>query len=437
MLVRRLLLGTLLLLVGLPWASTADAQRGIHLERFVPAFDQEGFIGVQGTKTPGPMRYNVSLVASFATDPLVVGPPETSVIRSRLGMDLMLQLGLGTHWAVGLDIPFVPYQDTNGGVLPDGKGPVASGGVGDPRLVLRHRIVGEGASDTGARTDGPGLAFQLGATLPVGDPESFIGESGTTTDVNVLGDFHIFGAGIGASLGWRHRFRPKTILDVRVRDEVNFGVGIAVPIPVVTGLSALLEIRGITDAGRPFFDAATTAVEGSLGLRLAAGDFTFMAAAGPGFSSGLGVPGARFLGAIDWAPRVRDADHDGILDSKDKCPYLPEDFDGFEDDDGCLDPDNDNDMVPDEDDKCPNQAADENRDEDEDGCTDPFKDRDHDGIEDANDACPSRPEDFDGFEDDDGCAEDNVSTSADAPAPGVSNPKQEVPSATGSAGNAP
>jgi hypothetical protein len=143
-------------------------------------------------------------------------------------------------------------------------------------------------------------------------------------------------------------------------------------------------------------------VEGSLGLRLAAGDFTFMAAAGPGFSSGLGVPGARFLGAIDWAPRVRDADHDGILDSKDKCPYLPEDFDGFEDDDGCLDPDNDNDMVPDEDDKCPNQAADENRDEDEDGCTDPFKDRDHDGIEDANDACPSRPEDFDGFEDDDG-----------------------------------
>ena len=36
-----------------------------------------------------------------------------------------------------------------------------------------------------------------------------------------------------------------------------------------------------------------------------------------------------------------DIDGDGIPDSLDKCPTIPEDKDGFEDEDGCPDPDND------------------------------------------------------------------------------------------------
>src|SRR5262249_37540989 len=60
----------------------------------------------------------------------------------------------------------------------------------------------------------------------------------------------------------------------------------------------------------------------------------------------------------------------GIPDVRDKCPDQAEDKDGFEDDDGCRDPDNDK-----------------------------------DGIADVNDKCPNEPEDFDGFEDSDGCPE--------------------------------
>ena len=63
-------------------------------------------------------------------------------------------------------------------------------------------------------------------------------------------------------------------------------------------------------------------------------------------------------------------DNDGIPDSADECPRLPEDMDGFEDQDGCMDPDNDNDFVPDADDLCPNEQALEGQDENEDGCTD-------------------------------------------------------------------
>jgi outer membrane protein OmpA-like peptidoglycan-associated protein/uncharacterized protein with von Willebrand factor type A (vWA) domain len=65
-----------------------------------------------------------------------------------------------------------------------------------------------------------------------------------------------------------------------------------------------------------------------------------------------------------------DDDHDGIPNKDDKCPNDPEDFDGFEDQDGCPDPDNDHDGIPDKDDKCPNEPETYNGYQDEDGCPD-------------------------------------------------------------------
>ena len=96
-----------------------------------------------------------------------------------------------------------------------------------------------------------------------------------------------------------------------------------------------------------------------------------------------------------------DPDNDGRTGSNDLCPDEPEDFDGFQDDDGCPDVDNDGDGILDVNDKCPNDAEDFDGFEDEDGC--PDLDNDGDGILDVNDKCPNEPEDFDGFQDDDGC----------------------------------
>jgi outer membrane protein OmpA-like peptidoglycan-associated protein len=81
-----------------------------------------------------------------------------------------------------------------------------------------------------------------------------------------------------------------------------------------------------------------------------------------------------------------DRDSDGILDRDDKCPDEPEDKDGFQDDDGCPDPDNDGDGILDINDRCPNEAGPASTG----GC--PVKnDRDNDGILDAVDACPDVP----------------------------------------------
>jgi hypothetical protein len=105
-----------------------------------------------------------------------------------------------------------------------------------------------------------------------------------------------------------------------------------------------------------------------------------------------------------WPVFAADTDADGIPDFRDQCPRLPEDVDGFRDDDGCPDPDNDADGVPDGFDGTPLMMEDYDGFEDEDGV--PDLDNDGDGIVDERDMCPNEPEDLDGFEDGDGCPDD-------------------------------
>ena len=119
----------------------------------------------------------------------------------------------------------------------------------------------------------------------------------------------------------------------------------------------------------------------------------------------------------------KDRDGDGIPDSVDRCPDQPEDLDGFQDEDGCPDPDNDNDGVMDTADKCPNEAGPiQNF-----GC--PITDKDGDGIPDDKDQCPNEPEDKDGYQDEDGCPDlDNDSD-------GVPDTQDDCPNDFGPADN--
>ncbi len=128
-------------------------------------------------------------------------------------------------------------------------------------------------------------------------------------------------------------------------------------------------------------------------------------AVGTGILREPGTPDARVLFRAAYAPirseKPKDSDGDGIFDKQDRCPFDPEDKDGFDDSDGCPDLDNDRDGIPDLKDRCPNEPEDKDGFEDEDGCPDP--DNDKDGILDVVDKCPNDPEDKDGFEDKDGC----------------------------------
>lgn len=123
----------------------------------------------------------------------------------------------------------------------------------------------------------------------------------------------------------------------------------------------------------------------------------------PGFDPHVAYPDweATLLVARAWPVFAADTDGDGIPDFRDRCRRQPEDFDGYDDADGCPDEDNDGDGIPDALDAAPFQAEDLDGFEDADGA--PDLDNDGDGIVDTKDMCPNDPEDLDGVEDQDGC----------------------------------
>ncbi len=112
----------------------------------------------------------------------------------------------------------------------------------------------------------------------------------------------------------------------------------------------------------------TLEADGALELSPLESRVIIRAGGGAGILQGVGVPVGRALLGITYAHEVGDIDGDGIPDDIDKCPTIREDFDGFEDHDGCPDPDNDGDFIPDATDRCPNEPETINGFQDADGC---------------------------------------------------------------------
>lgn len=86
-------------------------------------------------------------------------------------------------------------------------------------------------------------------------------------------------------------------------------------------------------------------------------------------------PGGDLARAAPPLAAPGDRDGDGVEDEVDACRDAPEDCDGFEDTDGCPDPDNDADRIVDLCDLCPNEPETYQGTYDLDGC--PDMDHDH------------------------------------------------------------
>lgn len=76
------------------------------------------------------------------------------------------------------------------------------------------------------------------------------------------------------------------------------------------------------------------------------------------------------VGASQTRGGAVDEDHDGVADVDDLCPTSGEDRDGWQDDDGCPEPDNDADGIADAVDRCPAEPESMNGHDDDDGCPD-------------------------------------------------------------------
>jgi OOP family OmpA-OmpF porin len=361
----------------------APRAAGQDVQRFYPALDDAGFLGVEGTRTPGSWRGSLSAFTDWAAHPVELDTPSGRVaaVQTRLLLHLGGELGLGGRGAIAVRVPLIAYQD---GPFHTSSAQVFT--LVDPQLWLRYRLVGADMDKEDEPHDGPGLTVQGGVSLPLGKHaqvttadvmlpvpvagRAFAGDGAARGDIALLGDFQLLGAGVALNLGYRHHFwNTKSVAAsaTGASEEFVFGAALKVPVPPLPMIAGVLELRGVSGFQR----AADTALELDAGLRWHVAAWVFVLGGGAGLTRGVGAPDGRvFLGAYFVPPR-NDSDHDGVKDADDACPYLAEDRDGFQDDDGCPDPDNDGDMVPDLDDKCPKQTAEEGHDDDEDGCTDP------------------------------------------------------------------
>ena len=363
-------LAAVLVLVMALIASTSVSAQEINIERFRPALDRFGFLGFNGSATPGHARFNLGLVSWYSNKPLRIRYTDGTgeqVIDHRMTGDLFFEVGLFGRWSLALEVPLVLYQ--SGETTDPVNGPMSFTGfaVEDPRFTTRVRFFGEPTEETQSRPDGPGLGLLLTLPVPIGSTSFYASEGQFSFDAQLLADFHLLGAGAGMILGWRYRVNSRTFGADTLGQEFQYGFSLKPPIPPAKDLFGLLELRGTTS----FRGRSTNTLEGDLGVRWTKNAVTLSAAVGMGFVRGLGQPQFRAIVGVSWSPETDDMDGDGIPDSSDECPRLPEDMDGFEDEDGCMDPDNDNDLIPDLDDRCPNEEAIEGRDVDEDGCTDP------------------------------------------------------------------
>ncbi|MCP4867593.1 MAG: OmpA family protein [Proteobacteria bacterium] len=385
-------------------------EASLDAQRFTPVGSYRGFIVTHDGRILPKRKFGFDIVLSGAVRPL-----------EKTDTDLQRQVGIidflfAGHARAGFSITDWVEVDLT-------------------MAFMQFTAVGDGLTEVGGGT-GLNTVFSLGdlwlegrfqplkqdqhfvdmgvipfVTFPTGNPNIFLTSGLPTFGVKLAVGHRFERVRLGGHFGYR--FKPSYAQvggNVAADDELLYSLGVALT-PLKDKIDIQLELNGVGIVGPGLAqlpsDVGRSVAHSPLEL-LVSGRFRVhpkidvVAGVGPGITAGVGTPAVRFFGGIAWAPSA-DSDGDGILDSDDACPDDPEDFDDFEDADGCPELDNDADGIPDTDDACPNDAEDMDGFEDGDGC--PELDNDKDGIPDSRDTCPNDAEDMDGFEDEDGCPE--------------------------------
>ncbi|MCW5806623.1 MAG: OmpA family protein [Deltaproteobacteria bacterium] len=398
----------------------AEVGGNIDLNVFRPAIDSRGYLTVNASQVLGDKEFSFGLGSlTWGRNLLSLDMGEnTYKVQNMIAATLIGAFGLklgGLELEFGASLPLAimsgdraPDPDTSRNFKLDGQG------LGSAGLHLKTRFLKT------SRAPYVGVGVIASVFLPSTNPaNTFLGENSVVPQFMGVIDKE-FGREqrLRVALNGGIRLRnettfvddganedpatPKTNGRLTAAAEIPFGAGIAYAIKKGK-FDVVAEVFGSVPLGKSENYQPLEAI-GGVKLYLATNSFLSLGA-GRGLMPSKGAnPDLRAFIGIVFEPNIGDRDGDRIKDDVDKCPDDPEDYDGFQDEDGCPDPDNDHDGIPDRLDKCPNVPEDKDGFQDEDGCPEGDKnDRDGDGILDNVDKCPDDPEDFDGFEDDDGC----------------------------------
>lgn len=433
--------------LALPLSAKGQSSQAFSPERFHMSLDREGILDVEWADVPDHGSFDLSLMGVFADDLVILERERAgggferagALVKGRFSAEVGAAVSLGGWFQLAASLPTVLHQRADDAVLGVASVPTLSAsGIGDLRILPKLRILKQ-------RRQGISLALRSGFILPTASAGGYFGDDSLAFHPELLVSGAWSGVRIAVNAGYLVRAET-TIQDAVVFDDaLTARVGLGYRIgggrgPVELDLSA----SGATPVDAAFETERLSPLEVHGGVQVfIARPWVLFAGAGTGISRAVQVPDWRSFVGLRYAPHHRDADDDGLEDGDDRCPDRPEDRDGFQDEDGCPDPDNDGDRVLDAQDGAPDEPEDIDGFEDADGVPDPDNDGDGvldtadrcpeqagpakfdgcpdgdgDGVGDADDKCQGGAEDHDGFRDHDGCPdpdndEDGVLDAAD------------------------
>jgi outer membrane protein OmpA-like peptidoglycan-associated protein len=368
------------------FVTTSRAQAQVNAQRATPVASDTFFVTPDAGLAREPLSGGASLSIDYGRLPLELRTPagDEPVISDLTTADLVVHLSVLRRIRLEAALPFNSSAAA---------GPQSFAGTGDARLSLQATLVDPGHHPIG-------LALRPFLVLPTGDADRYLSDGALSPGGMLV--VHRQGERLELAVAAGVRWLPPSADGSARRDQLLGSLGLSFALDPRFRLGA--ELFGATQLEAPFAHAAQSPLE-ALGTVHATVRRGLVVALGAGTALTEGVGGPRFRGLFQVAGTFptgeRDRDGDGIADRIDGCPDSAEDRDGFQDADGCPDPDNDGDGLADRQDQCPDTAEDFDHFLDQDGC--PELDNDEDGVADALDRCPEQPEDADGFQDGDGC----------------------------------
>lgn len=369
----RLAAGLTLALSCVTGHALADGFSSQHLN---PAANQStNAYSVHAAETLGPNQWHVGVLFNYADDPLRVGDGNDwrlyGVTTGQLTSDFHAALGITKGFELGVVIPVI-WLHNGDNVTALGVDNSSVGiGAGDIRLAPKYTIFDRASG----REAGSALAITADIYFPSGDADTYRG--GEFRGEPRLIWHHDFKKDVrlAANLGWR--FRPEhTIGDIEVDDTLTWGVMVDTRVPNLEAMRFFGEIFGEASVLADDFDKQESPVEVLLGMRYELPNgVAFTAGGGTGIIRGFSAPDWRVLAGVSVTRTAKsmpkDSDGDGISDQYDNCPDHPNMDQADSDGDGVGDActfDSDGDGIPDHRDACPNEAEDYDGFEDEDGC---------------------------------------------------------------------